>query len=39
MEKSLRRLLALPAETRVLPGHGPGTVIGDEQGQIERTGS
>jgi glyoxylase-like metal-dependent hydrolase (beta-lactamase superfamily II) len=30
MERSLRRLLALPAETRVFPGHGPDTVIGDE---------
>ncbi|MGO9326419.1 MAG: MBL fold metallo-hydrolase [Terracidiphilus sp.] len=29
---SLRtRLLALPDETRVLPGHGPGTTIGEER--------
>lgn len=27
---SLRRLAALPPETRVLPGHGPETTIGDE---------
>jgi glyoxylase-like metal-dependent hydrolase (beta-lactamase superfamily II) len=25
------RLLALPKETRVLPGHGPATTIGAEQ--------
>lgn len=28
---SLRRLLALPEETRVLPGHGPPTTIGREK--------
>lgn len=31
MVASLRRLAALPAETRVLPGHGPTTTIGAEQ--------
>jgi len=25
------RLLALPDETKVLPGHGPGTTIGSER--------
>jgi glyoxylase-like metal-dependent hydrolase (beta-lactamase superfamily II) len=25
------RLLALPDETKVLPGHGPATTIGDER--------
>jgi glyoxylase-like metal-dependent hydrolase (beta-lactamase superfamily II) len=25
------RLLVLPEETRVIPGHGPGTTIGREQ--------
>lgn len=28
---SCKRLLSLPMETRVLPGHGPATTIGDEQ--------
>jgi len=30
MISSLRRLATLPPETRVLPGHGPETTIGDE---------
>lgn len=30
MEESLRRVAALPAETRVYPGHGPPTTIGAE---------
>lgn len=30
MVSSLRRLAGLPPETRVLPGHGPETTIGDE---------
>jgi glyoxylase-like metal-dependent hydrolase (beta-lactamase superfamily II) len=30
MVSSLRRLAELPPETRVLPGHGPETTIGDE---------
>jgi glyoxylase-like metal-dependent hydrolase (beta-lactamase superfamily II) len=30
MEASLRRVAALPAETRVYPGHGPPTTIGAE---------
>ena len=30
MKASLRRLAALPPETRVLPGHGPPTTIGDQ---------
>jgi glyoxylase-like metal-dependent hydrolase (beta-lactamase superfamily II) len=25
-----RHLMRLPADTRVLPGHGPGTTIGEE---------
>jgi glyoxylase-like metal-dependent hydrolase (beta-lactamase superfamily II) len=29
--KSCRRLLKLPKEVQVLPGHGPATTIGDEQ--------
>lgn len=28
--QSLRTLAALPLETRILPGHGPGTTIGEE---------
>jgi glyoxylase-like metal-dependent hydrolase (beta-lactamase superfamily II) len=28
------RLFTLPAETRVLPGHGNGTTIGEERGQL-----
>lgn len=31
MAASLRRLAALPPETRVLPGHGPATTIGRER--------
>lgn len=30
MESSLARVAALPPETRVFPGHGPATTIGDE---------
>ena len=30
MLQSLRRLAALPPETQVLPGHGPGSTIADE---------
>ena len=30
MEASLARVAALPAATRVFPGHGPATTIGDE---------
>jgi hydroxyacylglutathione hydrolase len=29
--RSLERLLALPPETRVLPGHGPATTVGEER--------
>ena len=28
--RSLRRIVALPEETRVLPGHGPATTVGNE---------
>ena len=31
MEASLRRVMALPAETRLLGGHGPATTLGDER--------
>lgn len=31
LAKSLRRLLTLPDETRVMPGHGPSTTIGRER--------
>ncbi len=31
MWKSLKRLAALPAETKVFPGHGPSTTIGAEK--------
>ena len=31
MVHSLQRLRTLPADTRVLPGHGPATTIGNEQ--------
>lgn len=34
MAASLRRLLALPAETRIYPGHGPDTTIGAERGWL-----
>jgi hydroxyacylglutathione hydrolase len=29
--RSLRRIVALPPETRVLPGHGPATTVADER--------
>lgn len=29
--RSLDRIVALPPETRVLPGHGPATTVGDER--------
>ena len=29
--RSLLRIVALPQETRVLPGHGPATTVGDER--------
>lgn len=35
MEASLRRVAALPRETRVYPGHGPPTTIGDELPWLE----
>jgi glyoxylase-like metal-dependent hydrolase (beta-lactamase superfamily II) len=31
LKKSLKKLLALPGKTRVLPGHGPETTIGQEK--------
>ena len=31
MEASLARVAAMPSATRVFPGHGPATTIGDEQ--------
>jgi len=31
IEKSLKKLLALPSKTRVFPGHGPETTIGKEK--------
>ncbi len=31
LRRSLRRLLSLPDDTRVLPGHGPATTIGRER--------
>lgn len=34
MEDSLRRVAALPPATRVYPGHGPATTIGDELGWL-----
>ena len=34
MEASLRRVAALPPETRVYPGHGPPTTIGAELGWL-----
>ncbi len=34
MEQSLRRVAALPPGTRVYPGHGPPTTIGDELGWL-----
>lgn len=35
MAQSLRRLLDLPDQTRVLPGHGPETTIGTERGWLQ----
>lgn len=35
MAASLRRLLDLPDQTRVLPGHGPSTTIGAERGWLQ----
>ncbi len=35
MEASLARVAALPPETRVYPGHGPATTIGDEIGWLK----
>lgn len=35
MRHSLERLLSLPKETRVLPGHGPETTIGEEAGWMK----
>jgi glyoxylase-like metal-dependent hydrolase (beta-lactamase superfamily II) len=35
MANSLRRLLKLPDQTRVLPGHGPETTIGTERGWLQ----
>ena len=35
MEVSLKKLLALPAHTKVYPGHGRTTTIGDEQNLLE----
>lgn len=34
MERSLERVAALPPPTRVYPGHGPPTTIGDEIGWL-----
>ena len=34
MEESLRRVAALPPETRVYPGHGPTTTVGRELGWL-----
>jgi len=31
MARSLERIVALPPETRVLPGHGPATTVGEER--------
>ena len=31
MGQSLERIVALPPETRVLPGHGPATTVGEER--------
>jgi glyoxylase-like metal-dependent hydrolase (beta-lactamase superfamily II) len=36
MWNSLQRLMTLPPETRVFPGHGPTTTIGDERGMYRR---
>jgi glyoxylase-like metal-dependent hydrolase (beta-lactamase superfamily II) len=37
MEQSLRRVAALPPGTRVYPGHGPPTTIGNELGWLRRS--
>jgi glyoxylase-like metal-dependent hydrolase (beta-lactamase superfamily II) len=34
MQHSLRRLSRLPRDTRVLPGHGASTTIGEEKGRV-----
>jgi hydroxyacylglutathione hydrolase len=34
MAESLRRLMTLPRETRVYPGHGPDTTLGTERGWL-----
>ncbi len=34
MAKSLKKLLKLPPETKVYPGHGRPTTIGEEQGLL-----
>jgi glyoxylase-like metal-dependent hydrolase (beta-lactamase superfamily II) len=39
MNASLARLAALPASTRVLPGHGPATTIERERAWIRRPGA
>lgn len=31
LKKSFNRLMSLPEETKVLPGHGPGSTIGEEK--------
>ncbi|HEU4754021.1 MAG TPA: MBL fold metallo-hydrolase [Armatimonadota bacterium] len=36
MRESLRRLLTLPPETRVYPGHGPDTTLARERSWLER---
>jgi hydroxyacylglutathione hydrolase len=36
MIETLRRLITLPPDTTVYPGHGPATTIGAESGWIER---
>jgi len=41
MERSLERVIKLPAATKVYPGHGPNTTIGDEienLRQLQRVG-
>ena len=41
MERSLERVIKLPAATKVYPGHGPNTTIGDEVEnlrQLQRAG-
>lgn len=34
LERSLERLIALPPSTKVYPGHGPNTTIGDERATL-----